>query len=320
MLAVCCQANAENTIQDEAFSVCVSESIKKAEEHKTVNEIEKECEKTVKNSVGRRIIFEKQAVSNPFTILPHKPNYVLPVTYFEANEKPYINELQGYHLDDLEAKFQVSVKYIAAEDLLFNGLDLQVAFTATSWWQSYNNEISAPFRETNYEPELIFSYKKPWSLAGLEIANSYISFNHQSNGQAGELSRSWNRIIGGIAVAHDDFIWSFRAWWRLPEDAKEEEDGILLPGGDDNPNIGKYMGYGELGAVWKLSGGNNIDILLRNNLRSENKGAVQLGWSFPINKNLRGYVEYFNGYGESLIYYNHSIMRFGIGVKLTDWL
>jgi len=64
----------------------------------------------------------------------------------------------------------------------------------------------------------------------------------------------------------------------------------------------------------------NLSILLRNNFDSDNKGAVVLGWSYPINDHLQGYVEYFNGYGESLIYYNEHTQTIGFGIKLTDWL
>ncbi|NOY73554.1 MAG: phospholipase A [Gammaproteobacteria bacterium] len=303
--------------KNEAVEACIAVSSRTALDDQTLGELRQQCQKQTGSLIGRRIAFENAASRNPFSILPHKPNYLLPVTYSDVNEKPYRGSLQGYRFDDIEAKFQISVKYIAVENFFIDDLGLHIAFTTTSWWQSYNSEISAPFRETNYESELIFSYKKPWSLAGLNVTHSSLSLSHQSNGQASELSRSWNRIVGSLIFSRDNVIWNLKAWWRFPEDNKKSSND---PVGDDNPDIEKYMGYGELSALWKLPKEHNIDMSLRNNLRRDNKGAIQLGWSFPFNKQLRWYVEYFNGYGESLIYYNYSVSRVGLGVKLTDWL
>jgi phospholipase A1 len=42
-------------------------------------------------------------------------------------------------------------------------------------------------------------------------------------------------------------------------------------------------------------------------------GAVQLGWAFPVRDNLKGYTQFFSGYGQSLIDYNYSQMSLGAG-------
>jgi phospholipase A1 len=304
--------------EDSSVEVCLLNALYQATAEQTVGELRQSCEETAPTLFKRRVNLEKQASKNRFAIIPHKPNFVLPVSVTNINQEPYSGLPVGSELDNIEIKFQVSLKYLFMQDLLFKDLDLQFAFTTTSWWQAYNSDISAPFRETNYEPEVIFNYHHSWTLFGLPIEQTSLSFNHQSNGQTGLLSRSWNRIILGFAFAPtDNVLWGFRTWYRLPEN---EKISALDPAGDDNPDIEKYMGYGELGGLWSISEKHSLEFMIRNNLRSDNKGAIQLGWSFPINDRIQGYIEYFNGYGESLIYYNLHAHRIGIGFKLTNWL
>ena len=61
--------------------------------------------------------------------------------------------------------------------------------------------------------------------------------------------------------------------------------------------------------------------MVRNNLKAgEMKGAVELGWSFPLHNKLKGYVQYHNGYAESLLDYDEINRRVCVGVMLSDWL
>ncbi len=163
-------------------NACLLVAVMSARPEQTVGELIEACKNDATNRVKKRQALEKDAASNPFALLPHKPNFILPLTLTSIRREPYEGVAVGPKLDNLEAKFQVSLKYIAWQDFIFRDLDLQFAFTSTSWWQSYNDDISAPFRETNYEPELILSYKHSWSLLGLPVEHTYLSFNHQSNG------------------------------------------------------------------------------------------------------------------------------------------
>ncbi|MFT5808244.1 MAG: phospholipase A1 [Moritella dasanensis] len=51
---------------------------------------------------------------------------------------------------------------------------------------------------------------------------------------------------------------------------------------------------------------------------STNNGSVQINLTTPLYGKLKGYVTVFNGYGDSLIDYNHSQTRFGIGIALNN--
>ena len=258
--------------------------------------------------VSRRLEEEQENANNRFVIIPYQRNYLLPITYnSNINEEAWDIAYPDEGMDKAEVKFQISMKAIIWQDMFGKEMDLWGAYTQTNWMQAYNTDASSPFRETNYEPELILSIPNDWHFLGVHNTRLDLSFNHQSNGTSEPLSRSWNRVIGSALFEHKNFSLATSAWYRIPESSKD----------DDNPDIDKYMGHGQLQGVWKWPD-YTLGFTFRNNLRSNNKGAIQLDWTFPISQRFSGYIQYFNGYGESLIDYNESSNRIGIGVSITD--
>jgi phospholipase A1 len=245
-----------------------------------------------------------------FAIMPHRQNYILPYTYNFAQEKlTYEKANPGTEIEDAESKFQLSLKMKLWEDILGTKMDLWAAYTQLSLWQVYNTEFSSPFRETNYEPELLLTYPTNIDLLGLQSRFIQVGINHQSNGRGEPLSRSWNRVTANFGFERDAFNLVLKTWARIPE--KESQD--------DNPDITSYLGYGEIwaGTIW---GNYHLGLMFRNNLRfDENRSALQCEVSFPLLEHLNGYIQYFAGYGESLIDYNHYTNRIGLGVMVKDW-
>ncbi|WP_153915000.1 phospholipase A [Shewanella sp. TC10] len=272
--------------------------------------------------VDERMKSEVETSEKRFVITPHKVNYILPYTYNDnPNSDPYVdfktgNEGGDEEVDNAEAKFQISFKFPLWHNVFGDNGHLFFAYTNQSYWQVYNKDISSPFRETNHEPEIFMLFNNDWEIAGLR--NSFWGFGavHQSNGKSGSLSRSWNRIYGEMIFDRGPFALGFKAWYRIPEDEKETPTS---PDGDDNPDIEDYMGNFEIKAVYGLDE-HLFTLTGRNNLDSPNKGALEATWSYPILGNLRVYAQYFNGYGESLIDYNHHNQRIGIGVSINDIL
>lgn len=269
--------------------------------------------------VDQRMAAEEKNEQNRYLITPRKPNYILPVAYRkDVNAAPYALP-DGESLDHTEIKFQISLKFLLAEDIFRKNVDLYAAYTSVSFWQAYN-ENSAPFRETNYEPELFLSFKSNYEIWGFKNTLNNVGFVHQSNGRsdlqesagaADGLSRSWNRIFGEFIFEKNNFVICLKPWWRIPEDEAD----------DDNPDIDDYLGYGELHMVYKISDNYTVSAMLRNNMHTtDNKTTVELSLSFPLPGRLDGYIQYFNGYGESLIDYDVKAERIGIGVVLTNWL
>jgi len=264
----------------------------------------------------RRLNMEALNRANRFLLTPHRRNYLLPVSYQSSRNQRLYAEAQSplAKLQSTEVEFQLSVKILLREAIFGDNGHLYAAYTNHSLWQAYNQSISRPFRETNHQPELILSFINDWDILGFRNVLNEIIINHHSNGQGGILSRSWNRVMFNTVFERGPVAFSLMPWYRIPEDKKSFPED---PTGDDNPDIEKFLGNFELTLAYQRKD-QLISLMLRNNLRSDNKGALELSWSFPVSRTLRGYVKYFNGYGHSLIDYNFHTNAIGIGFTFTD--
>lgn len=269
-------------------------------------------------AISSRILNEKTTEFNPYVITPHKMTYILPAISTNRIHNEAYQSIDGYenNLSNVEAKFQVSLKApLNTSNLLFENDALYIGFTLEAWWQIYAQGISKPFRETNYQPEIFYLTPVPdWHPFGGNVGLVF-GLEHQSNGRGQELSRSWNRFYAHFLFEKERFALSFKPWYRLPE---KEKEYILDPDGDDNPDIEDYMGHFELGLIYKWDTF-ELGMTTRHNF-STNKGFVELGFTFPLWGKLKGYLTASDGYGESLIDYNYTQTRFGLGIALNNVL
>lgn len=258
-------------------------------------------------------------------LIPHRQSYLLVRRTDNVNQQPASPAVRNsifmfFDSDDpiseaLEAKFQLSFKADigSQKDISFLGLKtlrLWGAYTQQSSWQMFNTRNSSPFRETNYEPELIATFGTG-STSGLKLVN--LGLAHQSNGQHLPESRSWNRLYlqGGWEWGNTSVM--ARGWWRIPENSLK----------DENPDIVDYVGRADLVARWEPADKSQaVAILLRNNLNlANNRGFMQADWSMPValGNSARLHAQLTSGFGESLIDYNHRQTTLGFGFSFREW-
>lgn len=276
-------------------------------------------DKTVNPSTSlldRRWELSPESKLGTFSLRSNRPVYILPLFYNDDPNKlptsanPLNQATTPLNFDDTETKFQLSLKSKVVEGVFGNYGDLWAGYTQTSRWQILNSDNSRPFRETNYEPEVSLILPTNYNFFGLNGRLLGFTLNHQSNGRSSPLSRSWNRAILNIGLERENWVIMLRPWYRIPETKSD----------DDNPDITNYIGRGDLQITRKWNN-HEFSVMLRHSLKGgENShGAAQLDWSFPINNNLRGFAQVFDGYGESLIDYNHRSTYFGLGISLLNW-
>ena len=138
---------------------------------------------------------------------------------------------------------------------------------------------------------------------------------HESNGKDQESSRSYNMFYARPTLTIGD-----------PEGFNVYVAPLIhnYVADDENPDINDYRGYIDWSIGAGSKGGLNFWALLRKGNRSD-FGSAEFNLSFPLSKlsggDLTGWLmlQYFGGYGESLLDYNKKLdsqLRLGIAVAL----
>ncbi len=249
-----------------------------------------------------------------FLITPYKPIFLTAGRWSNnPNEQP-TSENPDYTVPvvldygNYEAKFQLSLKVKVLQGIFGKTGDLWVGYTQKSHWQLYNILYSRPFRETNYEPEVLLNFAANFPLLGFRTRMLGLGFNHQSNGRSAYFSRSWNRLTAQAGFERKQWTVLLRGWYRLPDEE------------DENPAITDHVGRADAVVIYK-AGRSLVSLLGSHSLRggARNRGQVQFDYTYRITGNLKMNLQILNGYGETMIDYNHNQTTIGIGVSLVEW-
>jgi len=217
--------------------------------------------------------------------------------------------------DNPAAKFQVSFKFklltddgwLATNAAWFKGLTF--AYTQRSLWAI--TEYSSPFYDTSYMPELF--YETPWVPIGRGFRiTGHAGYGHESNGKDGPASKSINKLTATVSIARDFGKWTATVtptvWYYIADMS-------------DNPDMQSYRGYGDLTVSVGRSDGLKVSVYGRAGYNLK-RGAVQIDATYPIDfltRSIAVYftVQYWNGYGESMLDYNKTQQSLRAGISFV---
>lgn len=235
---------------------------------------------------------------------------------FEAHEPVYF--IAGD--EDPLAKFQFSFKYRLATliDAEPEGLPttFQLGYTQRSLWDL--DADSSPFYDTSYMPE--FFFEKLGTIGDgrgrggwLDWVGVQAGVRHESNGRDGDASRSLN-------VAYMRFAFHIgdpESWHMLVS----PEVYYYITEIDDNPMLNRFRYYGSLELVFQRGDGISFSMTGRPGKDFDHL-TYQLDLHIPIRIGLLDHesyflIQYFDGYGESLLDYNIKTQSLRAGISLV---
>ena len=231
--------------------------------------------------------------------------------------------LSGF-TDDTQVKFQFSIKYDFWPSTSHH--TVYFAYTQKSLWDIYDR--SSPFRESNYAPELFYAHYHSevhgQPEPGCGLFSEQVGIEHESNGEANDASRSWNRVfVDAEATCYGRPLYGLlglRLWYPL--------------GTGENETITKTQGYGELSFGLGIDHDSShmnalVTVALRKGMsRDLGRGSLTLDarWR-PTYRRLIGkawkfapyvWFQWFVGYGETLGTYDSPSSSARLGIGFTD--
>lgn len=245
----------------------------------------------------------------------------------------------------INARFQFSFKYRVLEQRPEQEIlrDFYFAYTQTSIWDLESS--SKPFYDSSYKPTVFFQREKlstegMWRRVGLQVGAQ-----HESNGKGG--GTATRADTSGLTAPPNPVKHPFdtrslnslyvapRVRWSSPETgwfAEASARAILYLQMDENPDLPDYRGHVEVMVRGGHDRGGQLSMHLRGNPR-RGRGSVEFNATWPVTEGallkrilpgnllqaVGGYwqIQYFNGYGESLLDYDvrrKDQLRFGLQI------
>ncbi|HBB66549.1 MAG: hypothetical protein A2X28_07945 [Elusimicrobia bacterium GWA2_56_46] len=251
------------------------------------------------------------------------------VNYFAINHWPSDSNAQ--------VKFQISMKFRVLEPnlyvLRYNLFPAYIGYTQKSLWNE--GQKSMPFEESDYNPEFFLDYPvNVLSIGRVKLRNIIIApLEHESNGLAGNRSRSWNRqyimLRFGLESREKlevpnsflaDKALLYVKLWRAS--GYSGQNDYLRAVGSKN-NFLDYMGQGEAGISVRnfLWGGSlkNHQLDLKTPLfryRRKKSYGFEFRQQLP-RMNFALYFQYWYGYGETLLRFDRLGHRSFAGLSFS---
>lgn len=199
-----------------------------------------------------------------------------------------------------DVKFQISVMHRITNSTLPFKTYLFLTYTQKAYWDVFQD--SFPFRDLNFNPSLGLGKALVRNNRFLGTIN--MQFEHESNGKDGDASRSWNKVsFGSYLTLNDRMTFQTKLW-------------IPIVDGANNKDIVHYSGWGlmafdfssprkkyNIGCVVTKRGGANLN------------ANIELNFSIRLfsDDNQYLFLQYYNGYGESMLDYKQYRQRIRLG-------